>query len=229
MKLFDLQRRMLTVGVSIFTAVLAIGLLMVPASAIVIERDLDNPNDGFLTFDSGTNLEWLDVTLTTGQSYNSVAAGFGGFIGSGGFRFATTDEVGTFFTNAGLLNILGNNLILDRVAAEALVNLLGVSEIIPSGNTAFFATRGWADLVPIGTQASLSSVNFNPGNNTGFAQASGSTSLKSLALAGVGSFLIRDAAISVVPLPAALPLFGTGLAIMGFIGWRRKQKDVVEA
>lgn len=25
-----------------------------------------------------------------------------------------------------------------------------------------------------------------------------------------------------VPLPGALPLFGTGLAIMGFIGWRRK-------
>ena len=31
-------------------------------------------------------------------------------------------------------------------------------------------------------------------------------------------------ATSVVPVPAALPLFGTGLAIMGFIGWRRKRK-----
>ncbi len=30
---------------------------------------------------------------------------------------------------------------------------------------------------------------------------------------------------SVVPLPAALPLYGTGLAIMGFIGWRRKQRN----
>lgn len=28
----------------------------------------------------------------------------------------------------------------------------------------------------------------------------------------------------VVPVPAALPLFGTGLAVMGFIGWRRKRK-----
>ncbi len=27
-----------------------------------------------------------------------------------------------------------------------------------------------------------------------------------------------------VPLPAALPLYGTGLAVMGFIGWRRKRK-----
>ncbi len=29
--------------------------------------------------------------------------------------------------------------------------------------------------------------------------------------------------VGVVPLPAALPLFGTGLALMGFIGWRRKR------
>lgn len=27
-----------------------------------------------------------------------------------------------------------------------------------------------------------------------------------------------------VPVPAALPLFGTGLAFMGFIGWRRRKK-----
>lgn len=32
---------------------------------------------------------------------------------------------------------------------------------------------------------------------------------------------------SVVPVPAALPLFGTGLAIMGFIGWRRKRKATI--
>jgi len=29
---------------------------------------------------------------------------------------------------------------------------------------------------------------------------------------------------SVVPLPAALPLYGTGLALMAYIGWRRKRK-----
>lgn len=30
--------------------------------------------------------------------------------------------------------------------------------------------------------------------------------------------------ISAVPLPAALPLYGAGLAVMGFIGWRKRQK-----
>ncbi len=30
--------------------------------------------------------------------------------------------------------------------------------------------------------------------------------------------------LSVVPLPTAVPLFGAGLAIMGFVGWRKKRK-----
>lgn len=33
-----------------------------------------------------------------------------------------------------------------------------------------------------------------------------------------------EGSVSVVPIPAALPLYGTGIAIMGFIGWRRKRK-----
>jgi len=32
---------------------------------------------------------------------------------------------------------------------------------------------------------------------------------------------------SVVPLPAALPLFGTGLGLMGLFGWRRRRKAAV--
>jgi len=35
-----------------------------------------------------------------------------------------------------------------------------------------------------------------------------------------------DLLLTTVPVPAALPLFGTGLALMGFIGWRRKRKAV---
>jgi len=30
--------------------------------------------------------------------------------------------------------------------------------------------------------------------------------------------------VTAIPLPAALPLYGTGLAIMGFVGWRKRRK-----
>jgi hypothetical protein len=32
-----------------------------------------------------------------------------------------------------------------------------------------------------------------------------------------------------IPLPAALPLFATGLGAMGLLGWRRKRKAVTAA
>ncbi|PHQ68633.1 MAG: hypothetical protein COB93_10195 [Sneathiella sp.] len=35
---------------------------------------------------------------------------------------------------------------------------------------------------------------------------------------------LDDVRISAVPLPAALPLYGAGLAVMGLIGWQRKRK-----
>ncbi|MCP4070415.1 MAG: hypothetical protein GY742_01580 [Hyphomicrobiales bacterium] len=35
--------------------------------------------------------------------------------------------------------------------------------------------------------------------------------------------------VSPVPIPAALPLFGTGLTVMGLIGWRRKRKPAAVA
>ncbi|WP_169544223.1 hypothetical protein [Sneathiella aquimaris] len=35
---------------------------------------------------------------------------------------------------------------------------------------------------------------------------------------------IRVVTVSAVPLPAALPLYGAGVALMGFLGWRKRRK-----
>ncbi len=40
----------------------------------------------------------------------------------------------------------------------------------------------------------------------------------------IGAPTITIDTVGAVPIPAALPLFGTGLALMGFFGWRRKRK-----
>ncbi len=36
-------------------------------------------------------------------------------------------------------------------------------------------------------------------------------------------FYFETASVSAVPLPAALPLYGAGMAVLGFMGWRRKK------
>jgi hypothetical protein len=36
----------------------------------------------------------------------------------------------------------------------------------------------------------------------------------------------RDGPVSTVPLPATLPLFATGLAGLGLLGWRRKKNTI---
>ncbi|MCR9215063.1 MAG: VPLPA-CTERM sorting domain-containing protein [Proteobacteria bacterium] len=42
-------------------------------------------------------------------------------------------------------------------------------------------------------------------------------------------FLIKSITVSAVPLPAALPLYGAGLAVMGFVGWRKRRKAAAQA
>jgi hypothetical protein len=48
-----------------------------------------------------------------------------------------------------------------------------------------------------------------------------------------GGFLIpvsvNSFAAAVTPLPAALPLFATGIGAMGLLGWRRKRKNTTGA
>ncbi|MCP4044563.1 MAG: hypothetical protein GY732_01070 [Gammaproteobacteria bacterium] len=67
------------------------------------------------------------------------------------------------------------------------------------------------------------------GFNNGFLKASffsqGSNAFEFSSITSVPNSIDPPA----VPIPAALPLFGTGIALMGFIGWRRKHKTVSAA
>jgi hypothetical protein len=68
---------------------------------------------------------------------------------------------------------------------------------------------------PTGTIVTINGLTTVGGNLTLlFAQASGSQA----------SPIFDDVQISATPLPAALPLFASGLGALGLLGWRRKRK-----
>jgi hypothetical protein len=82
----------------------------------------------------------------------------------------------------------------------------------------------------------LTSVTFTDGQLTGINYTGTLGSFQFALAAGYLNYAYIDfitaanstfgtvAAVSAVPLPAALPLFATGLAAMGLLGWRRKRK-----
>lgn len=88
-----------------------------------------------------------------------------------------------------------------------------------------FVFTGYFGLTEIASQVVLA---INTASPTLFS-FSGFTGLTSLVVTTTdGRFPVMDdltlSAVSAVPVPAALPLFGTGLAFLGFMGWRRKRK-----
>jgi hypothetical protein len=76
----------------------AIAVVLASAGAICQAALLDNGNH---TSDTATGLDWLDLTVTRGQSYDQVVAQMGAGGPYEGWRHATRAEVRQFWINAG--------------------------------------------------------------------------------------------------------------------------------
>lgn len=98
-----------------------------------------------------------------------------------------------------------------------------------------FATDSYGDLIllsfgtlQLGTDTGgITNIYYymNGANDIWYASDGGT--IFSVSIGAVGPPTIantRITMVSAVPLPAALPLYSAGLAVMGFIGWRRKRK-----
>ncbi len=100
-------------------------LWLIPAEA---QSALALVDQGGTTFDPNTGLVWLDLSYTQGISYNAILSGTGGFTTSQGYRFATQEEVGQLFLNAGALTLgfpVAPPVSVNIPAAQQALSLLG--------------------------------------------------------------------------------------------------------
>src|SRR6266536_1345464 len=111
-----------------------------PSSAEFISYGLATQNDGLLTLDSHTGLEWLDLTSTGNQSFASVIGGYGGFTTTYGLRGASRSEVSTLIEDAGGVNGFGSPASID--AASKLLLYFGVLQQFRVGSVTQYFSHG---------------------------------------------------------------------------------------
>jgi len=168
-------------------------------------------DNGTSMIDTGTGLQWLDLTETLGISWNAAEAST--FVTLDGYVHATVAEVETLFLNAGFLTTDNATNQLNVPAATDLLSYLGCTQFCGTINA---TGRGFAD----STGIFVSRPNYHTnGLGAGAAVISLQTSNLDLVDATAGHFLVKA-----VPVPAAVWLFGSGL--LGLIGVARRKARV---
>ncbi len=193
-----------------------LGLSVSSANASLVSGNTTFGDDT-TTIDTVSGLEWLDLTHTAGLSYDVVSARL---VDSGddlfGWRYATLDEVATFWTNAGGG---GGSYAGDADAwVEGIFGYWATS--VAGGEDAYFLTaEGGAPgshvyglLADYSNQSPTPPSEFLAYLNSGEIEDSNSRF-------DIGSALVK---VTVVPVPAAIWLFGT--ALIGFVGISRRRK-----
>lgn len=203
--------------------ILAIAATALTLSTSVSAALIDN---GTYTTDDVTGLEWLDLTQTTSMSFDDVNTQ----LASGGtlqnWRWATEDEISSFFDSAGGTGPYSSDPLPDnkpygtyeeynKVAAQTLLSLWGVTQATspwpdtdPWSNFLIGEKPCGDDLVCVGTVRSGTFGGWLS-NYVGTSPTTGRDYAKGSAL------------VSTVPIPAAAWLFGS--ALIGLVGIGRKR------
>jgi hypothetical protein len=207
--------------------------------ASLISIGLDSYNDGLVTRDTTTSLDWLDLPLTRNYSINDVISGLNGrSYMDEEWRYATVDEVHQLFGNAGVaiqneplkpgqtVYYVGEADTEQLSAISNLQSLLGVNyssgyDFKTWGWTTPFASRGVSSVAlnccrnyfsnPDKAATIVFTNSDSDSYNSGYDLNSHSTRF--------GSFLVRQTAP--IPEPSTLAIMTLGLTFLGFS--RRKQ------
>lgn len=197
----------------LFFFFIAISFVLSPAQAALISTNDSSFGADSITLDTSNNLEWLDLTFSTGYSFDDLSTEFlsGGLFD--GFRLATIEEVQTLFDSASLPAI--GSTTDDFTAVDALISLVGAT----SNQDGYLQSLGLT-----GSAGSFSGSHLVTGldflwfNGDPLYELTGGLSYgSSFGPDTVGAWLVRgvDAA---VPAPSTLTLMA--VALMLIIGTR---------
>ena len=201
-------------------------ILSTTANAAIISTDWQVADDNLITQDTSTGLEWLDLTATTRRSYNDVSSKFGAGQEFAGWRYATNAEISGFFDAFG-----GDS---DYYTNWSTQNNGLFDVIAPYWGDTYCAENGCADgdgysyfttsaLYRDGLQG-VGRIN-DDARDPSLTDTMDSIQIvccginKSTASYEIGAALVR---VSVVPIPSAVWLFGSGL--LSLIGFARRRK-----
>jgi hypothetical protein len=195
-----------------------------PARALLIDQ-------GVTTLDTATNLEWLDLTESTGRSFDDVGSHFGGGGDFAGWRHANTAEVSALFTSQGFAP--GYDSSPTTAAMFLLIQLFGETALLPSGSNVQAAAFGLYDdsatgTLPLAGIAVLEQIYFTSGPLASVERSHvvDDNVPTNAALPIYGHWLVRSAATTEIPAPGALAIFAIGLAGMAAIRQRAQAKAV---
>lgn len=198
----------------ILSMLLAFGISVNSAQAVLMERDLLAAGDGLITFDDQTNLEWLDVSATRGLLISEVQGGAGGWI-SRGFSYATQQQVENIFTFLGIPLFSNNSP--NRPEIDTLISFLGNTY---EGHISRRGVRGWTGTISQNSNFPIQAYAVNATSiNDSSTFTAWDISQPTNRAGVIGHFLIRPR--TMIPEPATLAIFGLGLAGLGFMRRRR--------
>jgi hypothetical protein len=155
---------------------------------------------------------------------NLTTSASSGVISFGDVSVLTTRQLTFFVTNAAMG--IGNPTSGFATELAQLTDLTLLSATLQGGDAASFSVTDFVDgtVVPAqdGTQFTL---NFSPSASGNYSTTLLLTTDQGATFGGNGQqFSFNLDATGITPLPATLPLFASGLGVVGLFGWRRKRK-----
>ena len=196
-------------------------------SAALISADYNFSGDNYITRDTETGLDWLDLTWTRNRTFTHVTSqlGEGGIYA--GWRVANSTETDTLFTNLGMP--LGSSNV-SGYTPELLTYISLFGNLNPSSYSPYYS-YGYIDQTFASTSISGAPTQVqmyvgvrgfsNPEKTSYFTHNPGNSgATQPYASAWLGTFLVRDTP-AVVPVPIAAWLFGSGLITL--IGFARRK------